>query len=376
MNDPGVKDAVVMSSTGESGRGHPLWSHAVLCLHLPTPIGVIEALVGIVALTIAGFVAPGHWGMLDIQPHPLWVVVIAIAIRYGAASGYIAGFVAAASYTLFLCVSPDLHLHAPSMQQMTQPILLLIGGIVVGELTRSQHRRLTTVQQHYQQMRESSRELMQHQRMLADENAELKRRIMTQSSSLLTLHHVAQTLNVLQVEAIYPAIRDIVSSVLEAEDCALYCRREEWLQLYIGSPQSYPPAISSATKGIMGRALREARIVTIRDRLMDEDPQAIVGDPVVMAGPLVGRDAQILGIVAVRQLPIAKLSRPSIRTFQILLDWSSAALANALEYEELQSKAMTAQSSVRDAVSSRAPMPHREQAEQDDLIPVFGNEVT
>src|SRR5258708_5336887 len=130
MNDADVKDSADMSSMVESGGGHSLRSRAVLGLQ--TAIGTIEALVGIVALTIIGFVVPGHWGMLDIQPHPLWVVVIAIAIRYGAASGYIAGSVAAASYTLFLCVDPDLRLHFPLVQQMVQPFLLLIGGIIVG----------------------------------------------------------------------------------------------------------------------------------------------------------------------------------------------------------------------------------------------------
>lgn len=373
MNDAGVKDSADMSSIVESGKGHPIQSRAVLGLQ--PAIGTIEALVGIVALTIIGFVVPGHWGLLDIQPHPLWIVVIAIAIRYGAASGYIAGSVAAASYTLFLWVDPDLRLHTPHMQQMVQPFLLLIGGIVVGELTRSQHRRLTTAQQHHQQMRESSRKLIQHQQVLAGENAELKRRIMNQSASLLTLHRVARTLNVLQVEAIYPAILDVVSYVFEAEASALYLWREGQLELHIGTPESYPPVISSATDGVMGRALRESRIVTIHDRLMDEDPQAIVDDPVMMAGPLLGRDTQILGIVAVGQLPFGKLNRPSIRTFQILLDWSSTALANALEYEELQRKAMAAQA-LRDSVSTLAPMTHHDQAEQEELVPVLGKEVT
>jgi hypothetical protein len=85
---------------------------------------------------------------------------------------------------------------------MIQPFLLLAGGIVVGELTRSQHRRLVTVQQYYQQASEASRALAQQQQTLAETTAELERRIMNQSSSLLTLHRVARTLNVLQVEAI------------------------------------------------------------------------------------------------------------------------------------------------------------------------------
>src|SRR5258706_7103637 len=163
MNDAGVKGNADATSMAQSrNRQRPGWnahwtpsnpkatqSPDVVVNHVV--IGTVEALIGIVALTIAGFVVPGHWGLLDIQPHPLWIVVIAIAVRYGAASGYIAGAVSAASYSLFLCVDPQLGLHPPGAQQMIQPFLLLAGGIVVGELTRSQHSRLVTGQQYYQQ---------------------------------------------------------------------------------------------------------------------------------------------------------------------------------------------------------------------------------
>src|SRR5258706_13046550 len=102
MNDAGVKGNADATSMAQSRkRQRPGWNvywtpsnpkatqspdgvvnHAV--------IGTVEALIGIVALTIAGFVVPCHWWLLDIQPHPLWIVVIAIAVRYGASSGDIA----------------------------------------------------------------------------------------------------------------------------------------------------------------------------------------------------------------------------------------------------------------------------------------------
>lgn len=381
-NDAGVKGNAGARSMAESRKQQrPEWdvhwtrsnrkatqSPDVVVHHVA--IGTVEALIGIVALTIVGFVVPGHWGLLDIQPHPLWIVVIAIAVRYGAASGYIAGAVSAASYTLFLCVDPHLGLHPPGTQQMIQPFLLLAGGIVVGELTRSQHRRLVTVQQFYQQASKASHALAQQQQALAETNAELERRIMNQSSSLLTLHRVARTLNVLHVEAIYPAILDVVSHVLEAESCALYLWRDGQLQLHNDRPTSrFPPRplVWNATTGVIGRAVRENRIVTIHDRLMDEDSQVVADEPAMMAGPLVGRDTQILGIVVVEHLPFEKLNRASIRTFQILLDWSSAALANARVVEELQQNAVGGHSSGRDPTLSLASASAHAQAEQDKL---------
>jgi hypothetical protein len=161
-----------------------------------------------------------------------------------------------------------------------------------------------------------------------------------------------------------------MSHVLEAESCALYLWRDGQLQLHNDRRTSrFPsrPVVWSATTGVMGRAVRENRIVTIHDRLMDEDSQVVADEPAMMAGPLVGHDTQILGIVAVEQLPFEKLNRASMRTFQILLDWSSAALANALVVEELQRTAVAEHSSGREPASSLASVPAHAQAEQDKL---------
>lgn len=305
----------------------------------PTAVGVAEALLGTVAISTAGILIPRHWGLLDLQPHPLWIVVIGIAVRYGAASGYTAGAAAAASYMMFLCFTPELHLHPPRTPQLAQPFLLLTVGIALSELAGSQRRRLATTEARYQQAMAMFDYVVKRQRALSDQKSELERRILDQSTSLPTLYHVAKSLHVLDVEAVYQAIVEVVSSVFAAEACALYLCREDGLELWTGSPQVGRPAVLHAPTGVLGRALRERRVVTIHDRLKDEDPLAASDDddPVVMAGPLLDR-GQILGIVAVERLPFERLSRASTRTFQLILDWSSVALLNAVAHTALQRK--------------------------------------
>ncbi len=307
-----------------------------------TTLGMAEALVGVAIVTAVGFAIPGHWGLLDIQPHPLWIVVIAIALRYGAPSGYIVGTMAASSYAFFLSSTPWFYWHLPLAHQLVQPFFLLAGGIVVGELTRSRDRGLTALQQQYQSARDELHVRAADQQSLAAMNSELTKRIMIHSSSVLTLYEVAKKLHVLHVEAIYPAVLEVVANVLEAESCALYLWREGQLELELGSPESWPgrQEVWSTMTGVLGRSFREGRIVTIRDRLVEEGAPPIADESTMMAGPLTDSGGRPIGVVAVERLPLVKLDAAGIQLFQLLLEWSSGALVNAREHEGVLRKAM------------------------------------
>jgi hypothetical protein len=71
-------------------------------------VEVAQATMGVCAITALGVALPG--GLFDIQPHPLWLLVLALSIRYGNPSGCVAGSLAARSVQLgrvALAASPE-----------------------------------------------------------------------------------------------------------------------------------------------------------------------------------------------------------------------------------------------------------------------------
>ena len=48
---------------------------------------VLETLLGITIVLGIGAFSGQPWGWLNLQPHPLWIVVLAIAVRYGGRNG-------------------------------------------------------------------------------------------------------------------------------------------------------------------------------------------------------------------------------------------------------------------------------------------------
>src|SRR5436305_1676193 len=114
-----------------------------------TPLlAYLEIAVGftlLVALNVLFF--RDHWGYLDVQPHPYWLIVIPIAVRYGALPGYLAGSVAAILYLLFAASSgqPLFGGDLLSSRPIIYSVLLLLAGAVFGELRETQREALTWV---------------------------------------------------------------------------------------------------------------------------------------------------------------------------------------------------------------------------------------
>ena len=68
---------------------------------------LLDTWLGVVIVVGAGLVIPGQWGLLHLQPHPLWFVVLAVALRYGAPAGYVARGLAGVSYGLLVWLRPE-----------------------------------------------------------------------------------------------------------------------------------------------------------------------------------------------------------------------------------------------------------------------------
>ncbi len=309
-----------------------------------TSLGIAEALGGALCLTLLGLVIHSHWGLLDVQPHPFWILVIAIALRYGPTPGYVAACVASVCYAFFVWVGPGLRVESPSLRDMAQPFFLLVGGMLVSELVRSQSHYLATMRQRRDDTAAALHDLTQRQQTLDKAYAELEKRLVTQPTSQIALYGVAKRLNVLDTQDVYAAIPTVVAEVFEAEACAVYEWREGRLELRVGEPSHFPERKDTwdLETGLIGRAFRDARVISIRERLLHEGGGAIEEEPAMMAGPLLDRERRPVGVVVVERLPFLKLNTASLRLFESYLDWFSASLANAEVYQEALHRAPSA----------------------------------
>jgi polysaccharide biosynthesis protein PelD len=301
---------------------------------------LLDTGLGVVIVVGAGLVIPGQWGLLHLQPHPLWFVVLAVALRYGAPAGYGAGGLAGVSYGLLVWLRPEARFQPLGEDDLLRSYLLFATGALVGEAVRGARQRFVRMEEKYQKVAETLQEVRERYKATLDVKAELEKRIIDQPASIATLYTVAKKLTTLQASALYPAILDLVVTFLEAEACALYLQDERQLRLRAGRPEIWPgrPEVCSAETDVIGQVLAERRVVTIRDRVLAVGPALAAREAVLMAGPLLDPNGQVAGVVVVERLPYLRLTPANVQLFELILDWASTALHNAALYGQARDR--------------------------------------
>ncbi len=304
--------------------------------------GAIEALLGVAIVSAAGLLIPGHWGLLTLYPHPLWIVVLGIAIRYGAPSGYVVGGLAAVSQCLALWLRPGARFQPIPSHALIQPFLFVVVGMVIGQAVRTQRARLTETEANYRQATEALQTLAREHSTTHAVKAELEKQIVSQPDSVATLYEVAKKLETLQADALYPAILGLVRRFVAAEACGYYEVAGARVQRIESLPRlSTDRAVAPhAPDGLLAQAIGERRVVSVRDRLLALGPEALGHEPALVAGPLLGSYGAVIGAITIERMPFLKLTPTAIRLFSLILDWGSTALQNAALYAESRAGAM------------------------------------
>ena len=337
----GEANRVDVGSKGSESRGgadtvalqeeHPSRTRAV---------ELLEVFLGLIIVIGLGVAVPGHWGLLQLQPHPLWIVVVAIAIRYGVPAGYIAGSLAAATYILLSWTRPEARFEPITAHELIQAFLLFVGGVLIGELVRGRQERVASLESQERHATQALEQLRQRYDAAEEVTAELQKRVVGQPASVVTLCGMGKRLGTLGREELHEAIVDLVVNLLEAQACALYLLHNGQLRLSTGFPEAWagrrevitlddPSFKSLGESGLVSQAVRKLAVVSIRDRLLETGIPPSFREPVVMAGPLLDVGGRLVGIVAIERMPFLKFTPSSVRLFGLILEWVSVALQNA-----------------------------------------------
>lgn len=305
-----------------------------------TSVEVAEAVLGVAMIVVASLLIPGQWGFLGWEPHPLWIVVLAIAIRYAAPAGYIASILAAISEVVLLWLRPGARFNPIPEHNLVTPFLFVVVGVLISRAVQSRRQRLRELEQ---QMTEADRKVQSATDAylaMRTTKLELEKQIIGQPTSIAALSRIAKCLESLRVSDLYPAVLGLVERFLECQACALYLMENGELRLRVGAPDALSErrALWSLDEGLVGQALRERRVVTVRDRLLQSGPIVLSDETALMAGPLVDPDGEVTGIVVIERLPFVKFTPATVSLFTIILDWASTALANATTHERTRAR--------------------------------------
>src|SRR5204862_5103197 len=147
-------------------------------------------------------------------------------------------------------------------------------------------------------------------------------------NSIVTLATLGKRLQSLSVSDIHSAIVDLILATLGADACSLYLWHEGDLWPEAVKPEDRPAHrwVIHPDNPLISQAIREGRVVTIRDCLIQMGSQCLDNEMILMAGPLTLSDGQIYGIVLIESMPFTAISPSTIGRFDMIFGWASLAL--------------------------------------------------
>jgi GGDEF domain-containing protein len=285
-------------------------------------------------------------GLVGINPHPFWLVILLFGIRYGVFAGFGAGIVA----TLLYLGAAWFFLERYLFEELSfyyQPFFFIIIGTLFGEATRRYKNSISNLESDKNQLIINIEILEKELATLKQINHEMERKIVTQMSTLTTLYEGARRLETMELENLYQAILHFVCKTLEIEEASIYLKEgNQWRLIEKQGWQDYHrrPEILKLNEGIIGLAGSKGKIVSIRDftqgQISKEEMPAMMGDS-VFAGPLrVGETGSIVAIFSVQKIPFLKFNSSTMIAFSFLLSWASRAIEKALFFNKLKTEAI------------------------------------
>ncbi len=269
-------------------------------------------------------------GFHKFNPNPFWLVVIFTGARYGANWGVFSSLLVGLIY-LFTPGKGKVFL----ADKMPMAASFLIVGFFLGGLRDSLEKKLREWQDRSRRQKEELESISSRYAALDNLRKELEKKVLSQTSTVITLYETALSLGNLELKELLPTIPKVIKEYIEAEWCSLYLLEggNFRLKASLGYPEDkLPPQRVSITEGIMGKVAGSGKMVTVRDLEWKAGKEGGGDRGKIMCAPLKSVSGDIMGVINVDRIPFVKFNHASVKLLSVVADWASRAIGNATRY--------------------------------------------
>ena len=279
----------------------------------------------------------------DVQPHPFWLIVILIAVQYGANASLVAALVASLALTVGNLPPPALGADVFDYWAAIglRPALWVGVGQILGQM---RDRELT--KRHRLQQRLADMEHQNH--LIAHGFEELKRtksgleaRIARQFRTVITTYRAAQSMDVTDETRLARGLDQLIQSVLSPQKYSLWRLGPAGFELErtVGWDQddSFERRLDLGHPVVQHLLAREPALCAARP--MDE--RKLMGQG-LLAGALTDQDSgEIVGMLKVEETAFLDFNLYTLENFNVICSWIGAARIRARRWQQLQADRVT-----------------------------------
>jgi GGDEF domain-containing protein len=285
-------------------------------------------------LIVIGFaVCPDDPLLLRINPHPFWIIILLVTVRYGSPAGPLSAAVCAA-----LQVGGLWHREGSLGQvfetggwNVTLPLLYIGVAFVIGESVESRIQLTAYLNRQIDDLRTRVVASEKHRTEVETAYRQLESRVASQPNTFITLYDSARRLDSLDDKEIQAGLVEVLRDHLNVEHYGV------WLRDANGAwHRTAPDGADDAPLPKLGqKAAQDNAVVSVHDLFTQVGLKAEDG---ILAGPLRNASGDVNGVVVVEAMSFVGFTRTMVKVFELLLDWTSRARNRAHDIAEARTQ--------------------------------------
>lgn len=303
---------------------------------------LVEILLMIVALVVFDFLALDGTRYWNVNPNPLWFVVLLIAGKYGSREALFATLCC----TIALLVgnmpeqSIDQDMYGYWFSVVKMPLMWMISAVVFGELRQLHIRERNQLKRDLAASEERESTITRSYQWVKELKERLELRVAGQFRSSVAAYHAAKNMERLNPDEVFRGLKELVGNALNPQQFSFYNLTTSGLELSFS--QGWNDKNSYASKFAVNHPLTQA--IAGGDNVLcviNTDHEQILAGQGVLAGALKDSvSGEVIGMLKVETLGFTDLNLSSIESFSAICEWAGLALVNARKYQEAKSQSI------------------------------------
>ncbi|WP_418790643.1 GAF domain-containing protein [Phosphitispora sp. TUW77] len=298
-----------------------------------TVMCIMETLVVNILIYIIFYqIQPNRDVYLELNPHPLFILCIAMGMRYGNYLGLISAAISSLFYlVVFQSVNNDFSLLFLHFKNYKYLLFFFWSAVIFGSFKDNYDASMERTLTEKKILDDEYEELKKDYKLTRKIQDELKKQIIGSEESILHLYEIASRLGTLDQEEVYTETIGILSKYLKADAVSVYTYHENSGYLRL--------KIRTGIAGMESRSLnvRESagfREVALNKQVIRWDDVKEEGFP-LMSAPLV-KDDKVMAVVNIEHMDFDTLSEYAFQLFKLITNWVNKALGQAIYVDGLK----------------------------------------